>query len=119
MVIANDFALLFPKKKIKNKIAFLGLIDPVSTGLLNVPTKVPPLVTNLWLAVRDKKQDWKDILRSPPLMKITVQNAKATTEKKKEYSLTHYKMGFSDTVAEDTMAEAKKAGLQFGKLKKP
>jgi RHS repeat-associated protein len=57
----NELDRVFTAKRIGIPIRFVGLIDPVRTGIIGAPTRIPPRVKILWLGVRDKSRDKNDL----------------------------------------------------------
>ena len=56
----DTFAGYIKKESLPFRIRFVGLIDPVATGIIGAPSTIPAIVKVLWLGVRDKTVDKKD-----------------------------------------------------------
>jgi RHS repeat-associated protein len=118
---AHEIAVAARNSKVKVEIRFVGLIDPVSTGIAKAPNTIPSIVKTVWLGVRDKSKDRGDP-KSPlfPIMDVKLEDPKATKleKPKKPYPLTHGDTGIAQQVADDLFAAAKAAGMDLNPLPK-
>lgn len=104
------------RRKQGMKIRFVGLIDPVATGIVGAPKNLPSIIETVWLGVRDKSKDATDpkaVLF--PIMEVT-HNGRAITPSK-DYPLTHGETGFHADVEKDLLKAATDAGMLFNPLK--
>jgi RHS repeat-associated protein len=99
-------------------VKFMGLIDPVSTGVIGAPTLVPNNVKETWAGVRDGSKDLGDrftILTSLIFARMDVQYGGPSTTIL-YFPLTHGEMGRNPVVAKDLYDAAKNAGMPLGAL---
>jgi RHS repeat-associated protein len=109
-------------KDSKIRIRFIGLIDPVSFGIIGAPNVVPPVVENVWNGRRDGKHDNGLGFGAEglifPRMDVKIADPKATTllGAKNEYPVSHPASGYDATIRDDLWKAATGVGVKLGKL---
>jgi RHS repeat-associated protein len=101
----------------KYHVRFVGLVDPVATGVPGAPNKIPPIVRNFWVGNKDG-QVREPIWVPPGFFKtwpVEIEDPEATRDlgNSAPYHLNHVESGFSPVIKKDLKAAAVSVGVPF------
>ncbi len=99
-------------KKYPLRIRFIGLIDPVATGVINAPSEIKKNTGCVWIGTRDGNQDLLDrtIFKQ---VEVKVEDGKLTVVSIKKYTTSHAGSGYNKAIIKDLYEAAKEKGVKF------
>jgi hypothetical protein len=93
-------------------IRFVGLIDPVATGVVNAPSEIKSNTNVVCISVRDGNYLPGDLTIFKK-WEIKLENKGKTKIILREYKKAHKEIGFDKQLMQDLINEAVRAGVKF------